>query len=147
MTLDPAWPNVELRMIDRTEIRLARYLRLLGTICLTALLPTLMPFDWIASSHAWLGFGEFPSAPIAEYLARATSAIAFVFGGLLWMLARDVRRNAPVIRYLMVATLVLAVVSLSIGMRAGLPPMWLVVDAAGAWLFCVPMLFWASQIH
>jgi hypothetical protein len=51
-----------------------------------------MPRSWLDVGHQVLGLGEFPTAPMAEYLARSVSALCTFYGGLLLLLARDVRR-------------------------------------------------------
>ena len=39
-------------------------LRLAGTITVSAFLTILLPVEWMASTHRWLGLGEFPRAPV-----------------------------------------------------------------------------------
>lgn len=45
-------------------------LRLAGAITVTAFFAIFLPVEWMASSHRWLGLGEFPRAPVVDYLAR-----------------------------------------------------------------------------
>src|SRR5687768_11378622 len=72
-------------------------LRLLGVICLLALFPFFIPRSWLDVGHRAVGLGEFPTAPIAEYLARSVCALCAFYGGLLLVLARDVQRYIAVI--------------------------------------------------
>src|SRR5258708_26988720 len=67
-------------------------LRLVGGVCLIALVPLLMPRSWIEAGHAWLDLGAFPAAPIAEYLARSVSSLSAFYGGLLVALDRKSTR-------------------------------------------------------
>jgi hypothetical protein len=74
-------------------------LRLVGGVCLLALVPLWMPRAWMDAGHRWLDLGPFPDAPIAEYLARSVSSLSAFYGGLLIALSFDVRRYVLVIRY------------------------------------------------
>ncbi|MBJ43912.1 MAG: hypothetical protein CMJ80_11695 [Planctomycetaceae bacterium] len=130
---------------DRSR-SLTTLLRVLGVVCLLALFPMLMPFEWITWTHARMGLGEFPQAPIAEYLARCTSALSAFYGGLLWVLARDVQRYRPMIVYQAAAMLLLSLTSLGIGLTVGVPVRWLLLDVLGCWTFCLPTLWLANQI-
>jgi Transposase IS66 family len=91
-----------------TEHWLTLLLRLVGGVCLLALVPLWMPRYGIEAGHAWLGWGEFPVAPIAEYLACSVSALCAFYGGLLVALSFDVRRYAPLICYQPVAIMALS---------------------------------------
>lgn len=105
-----------------------------GLACCTAIVPMLMPRGWIAKVHRdWLGMGEFPDQPVAEYLARATSGMYALYGGLLLLLAGRVKRYARLIRYQAVAIAALAVVGAFYG---GMPWYWVVGDVATAGGFC-----------
>ena len=114
------------------ETSLKAFLRIAGAICLVAVVPFLMPRAWIVACHAWLGLGAFPRQPIAEYLARSTSALCAFYGGLLWVLSADVRRFAPIITYQAVAIMFLAIVGNVLSVRCGMPVWWAVGDAGGA---------------
>ena len=114
------------------ETSLRVFLRIAGAICLVAVVPAVMPRAWIVACHAWLGLGAFPQQPIAEYLARSTSALCAFYGGLLWVLSGDVRRYAHVITYQAVAITLLAIVGNVLSVRCGMPLSWAVGDAAGA---------------
>ena len=81
------------------EYWLAVLLRVIGGVCLLALVPLWMPRGWIVAAHRWLDCGPFPDSAVAEYLARSVSALSAFYGGLLFVLSTDVRRYAPVIRY------------------------------------------------
>src|SRR5215204_4226824 len=109
-------------------------LRLLGVICTLALIPLFAPRSWLSAGHRFLGLGEFPAAPIAEYLARSVSALCVFYGGLLLLLARDVWRFVSIIRYQAVAIMTLSAVGIFAGTRAGLPAYLVIADALGCWV-------------
>ena len=105
-------------------MQLAIVLRIGGAIMLAATLAIILPTRWMAAIHAWLGMGQLPSAPILEYLTRSTSAIYAAHGGLLLVLAQDVRRHVRVIAFLGVANVALGGVLLAVDLYAGMPWYW-----------------------
>src|SRR5439155_12540712 len=111
------------------ERGLALLLRLVGGACLIALVSLWMPRSWIEASHHWLGWGEFPAAPVAEYLARSVSALSAFYGGLLVALSFDVRRYAALVRYQAVAIMMLSVCGVVVGGWAGVPRWFVGGDA------------------
>ena len=62
------------------ERTLTWLLWILGVMMLTALFAVVMPTDWMAATHAWLGLGTFPEAPITEYMARSLSMMYGLHG-------------------------------------------------------------------
>ena len=129
-------------MVERSaaERRLALLLRLVGGLCLLALVALWMPLSWIDAAHRRLGWGDFPDAPVAAYLARSVSALCGFYGGLLVGLSRDVRRYAPLIRYQAAAIMALSACGAVVGRAAGMPLWFVAGDAAGCWAYGVPML-------
>jgi hypothetical protein len=122
-------------------------LRLVGGLCLIALIPLWMPRSWLEAAHGWLGWGEFPAAPIAEYLARSVSALSAFYGGLLVVVSFDVRRYAPLIRYQAVAIMALSACGLVVGRWAGLPLWFVAGDMVACWAYCIPMLVLAQRVE
>jgi len=82
-----------------------------------------------------------PISPIVEYLARSTSALCVLYGGLLLFAATDVHRYAAIIRYQAIATICLAGVGAVFGFRAGMPAWWMISDGVGCAIFCGIMLW------
>ena len=121
-------------------------LRTFGAICLTALLPLLMPAAWIHAAHEWLGWGPFPSVPVALYMARSNSALSAFYGGLLLVLARDVSRHRPVIRYQAAAIMAYSTAGLILGRAAGMPWWFVLGDFIGCWVFCIPIWMLATKL-
>ena len=106
------------------ERRLALVLRLGGSVMLLATLAILLPSRWMVAVHAWLGMGELPRAGIIEYLTRSASALYASHGGLLIVVAQDVRRFLRVIVYLGLVNVALGGVLLAIDLFAGMPWYW-----------------------
>jgi hypothetical protein len=127
--------------------RLVLLLRLVGGVCLLALVPLWMPRAWMDAGHRWLGLGPFPDAPIAEYLARSVSSLSTFYGGLLVTLSFDVRRYGPVIRYQAVAIMLLSACGVVVGGWAGVPGWFVAGDAAACWAYCLPMLVLAWRVE
>lgn len=99
-------------------------LRVAGVLGCTAVFAVFMPTAWMAATHEWLGLGEFPDAPITQYLTRSLSAFYAVFGGLAIVVSTDVRRHVLVIAYLACATIAFGVLLIAIDALAGLPTSW-----------------------
>ena len=129
-----------------SESWLRLLLRILGWICVLALIPLVMPRSWMDIGHRYLGLGEFPSAPIAEYLARSVCALCAFYGGLLLLLAGDVRRFLSIIRYQAVAIMTLSAVGIFAGVRAGVPAFLVIADALGCWILLMPILILAARL-
>ena len=108
------------------------YLRLLlrlgGGLLVTAFLAVLLPVDWMASTHQWLGMGELPRAPVVDYLARSVAALYGFHGILLFVIARDPARYRAIVRYLAFMNLALGMMLIAIGLQAGLPLFWTLVE-------------------
>jgi hypothetical protein len=131
----------------RAERRLRLLLRLVGSVCLLALIPLWMPRAWIEGTHEWLGWGPFPAAPVAEYLARSVSGLSAFYGGLLVAMAADVRRYAPLIRYQAVAMLVLSASGAVLGSGAGIPLWFVGGDAVACLAYCLAMLALVRRVE
>ena len=130
-----------------TERWLRLLLRILGGICVLALIALFVPRSWLDAGHRFLGLGPFPAAPIAEYLARSVSALCAFYGGLLFLLACDVRRDLTIIRYQALAMMALSAIGNFAGVRAGLPAYLVVADTVGCWAFLLPILILAGRLN
>lgn len=115
------------------EKLLTLWLRLAGVVCAVALVAVVMPRAWHVMLHGALGLGDFPEAPIAEYLARGMSATCGLIGLLFLYLARDVRRHRDVICFLTVALMAVSLVSTIVLHDAGMPRWWLYGDVGSVW--------------
>jgi len=120
---------------DMVLVIFFRYL--LGIGSLFALVPVVMPFSWMVATHRWLGLGEMPDGPVVEYLARSVSAFYALFGALFLLVASDLERYRPVVRFLGVALALVGLVLLGVDLAAGMPwwwsalegPLWVVLGA------------------
>ena len=127
--------------------RISLLLRILGGICVLAVVPLFVPRTWLDAGHRFVGLGAFPTAPIAEYLASSVCALCTFYGGLLLVLASDVPRFIRVITYQAVAIMILSAFGIFAGVRAGLPAYLVVADALGCWIFLVPILVLAARMN
>jgi hypothetical protein len=132
--------------MNASHLPLRLLLRALGAICVLAIVPLVMPSRWLDVAHQSMGLGPFPSEPIAEYLARSMSSLCLFYGGLLLTLARDVERFAPIIKYQAVAIMILSAFGIYAGTRAALPPIWLIADAVGCWIFLLPIFLLSRKL-
>src|SRR5262245_65567814 len=104
---------------DKALVILFRYL--LGIGSLFALIPVCMPLSWMAATHRWLGLGEMPTGPVVEYLARSLSAFYAVVGALCLVVAADLERYRPLVRFLGVAFALLSMDILGVDLGAWRP--------------------------
>lgn len=114
--------------MSQADTALKLLLRIGGCVMLIAAFAVVLPSGWMAAIHRWLGLGEFPRAPVVEYLTRSISALYAIHGGILLLAASDVRRFAPLVRYLGVTTFLIGIALLAIDIYAGLPRPWIVVE-------------------
>ncbi len=109
--------------MNKTKL-LRLVMRVVGGVMLMAFAAALMPFDWMATAHAWLGLGELPEAPLVEYLARSASLLYALIGALFVLVAGDLERYGPIARFLGAAFVILGVVIIGVDVDAGLPLYW-----------------------
>src|SRR5262249_9775323 len=107
--------------MTRADKALVLLLRFLGVTALFAVVTVFMPVSWMAATHRWLGLGEMPTAPVVEYLARSVSACYAVLGALCLVMAADLERYRPLVRFLGAAQAVVGVVAISVDLAAGMP--------------------------
>jgi hypothetical protein len=103
-------------------------LRLAGAVMLCAFLAILLPVDWMAATHRWLGLGEFPRAPIVDYLARSISALYGFHGGLLLVISSDPVKYRAIVWYIAVMNVTFGLLIFAIDLQAGLPLYWTLLE-------------------
>src|SRR6266496_2516264 len=108
----------------KSEKVLVLLLRFVGVPALFALVAVFMPVSWMAATHRWLGLGEMPTGPVVEYLARSVSAFYALFGALCLVVASDLERYRPVVRFLGAAFALVGVILLGVDVTAGMPWWW-----------------------
>jgi len=104
--------------------RLQLLLRLFGTTSLAATIFVAAPESWMRDIHAALGLGVLPDEPIVGYLARSTSALYALTGGLFWTISFDPVRYRPVLSYLGSAVVLLGLSLFVVDWAEGLPTLW-----------------------
>jgi hypothetical protein len=110
--------------MTKSDSVLVILLRLVGLSALLALAAVFMPYSWMAATHRWLGLGEMPTGPVVEYLARSLSASYAVMGVLCLVVAADLERYRPLVRWLALVFALMSVVLLGVDLAAGMPWWW-----------------------
>jgi hypothetical protein len=121
--------------MTRADKAVVVLLRLVGVGALFALVAVFMPSSWMAATHRWLGLGEMPSGPVVEYLARSLSAFYAVFGALCLVVASDLERYRPLVRFLGVVFAGMSLVLLGVDVAAGMPWWWSASEGPGGVVF------------
>ena len=103
-------------------------LRIIGASGLFASLAVFMPMSWMAGIHDRLGLGEMPASPVVAYLARSVAVFYALFGALLLVLAGDIERYRPAVRFLGVMIAALGVVLAGVDLSAPMPWWWTVAE-------------------
>jgi hypothetical protein len=130
---------------DKVLVILLRYL--LGIPGLFALVGVFMPLSWMAGVHRWLGLGEMPTDPVVEYLARSVSALDALLGALCLVMASDLERYRPLVRFFGVAFALLGVVFTGIDLMAAMPWWWTVFEGPSAVLVGALLFILARPAH
>jgi hypothetical protein len=121
-------------------------LRSIAAAAMLAIVPVFMPHRWMDACHRWLGLGELPEQPVIVYLTRSLSAMYVFHGGLLWLLAGDVRRYAAPVVYVALAFIGFGAVMLWIDLRAGLPWFWVLSEGPFSLVFGLILLVVQAKI-
>lgn len=103
-------------------------LRFSGAVLLLAFGAMLLPADWMAAVHGWLGMGEFPDAPLTGYLVRSVAALYGFHGVLVLVVAGDPVRYERIVLYLGVMDIVFGLMMLAIDVHAGMPWFWTALE-------------------
>ena len=103
-------------------------LRIGGVVTSAAFLAVFLPVEWMSATHQWLGLGEFPRAPVVDYLARSIAVLYGFHGVLLLIIARDPARHLPIVRYVGVMNLVFGLLMVGIDIKAALPAWWTLTE-------------------
>lgn len=105
-----------------------------------------LPVSWIAASHEWLGMGPYPNRPIVDYLARSLSMFYGLVGLLLILIANDVRRFRPLVRYVGAGSVLAGVLMTFIGLRSGIPTYWSYHEGPSAAVFGLLVLWLVRSV-
>ncbi len=133
--------------MTNSEHLLKLLLRFLGTTSLFALVFVVAPYSWLDSIHSYLGMGQLPDKPVVGYLARSTSALYAILGGLFWTVSCDLERHRLVLRYLGAAITLFGAALLVIDWWEGLPFLWKVWEGPFLMAFGLAILFLSRTIR
>ena len=116
-------------------------LRVMGSSSLLGLIFVVAPFGWMDSIHQGLGMGPLSDDPVVGYVARSTSALYALIGGLLWVVSFDPGRHRRVLIYLGAAVTVFGAALLVVDWVEGLPLAWKLWEGPFVMVFGLTMLF------
>jgi hypothetical protein len=122
-------------------------LRFVGVTALFALAAVVMPSSWMAATHRRLGLGQMPTAPVVEYLARFLSASYAVTGALCLVVAADLERYRPLVRFLGAAFGLVSASLLGADLAAGMPWWWSASEGPGGVVFGALLFVLARSDH
>jgi hypothetical protein len=131
----------------RADKALMILLRFVGVTGLFALVAVVMPYSWMIETHRWLGLGDMPTSPIVEYLARSVSALDALLGALFLMLASDLERYRPLVRFMGLAFALMSVVLLGVDLAARMPWWWTASEGPGGVVFGALLFVLARPTH
>ena len=103
-------------------------LRISGVVLLAAFPAMLLPVEWMASTHQHIGLGQFPRAPVVEYLTRSIAALYGFHGVLVLLVSRDPVYYRGIVSYLAAMNVTFGLMMLAIDLKAGLPAMWTLLE-------------------
>lgn len=107
---------------------LVALLRVAGIITCTAFLAMFLPVEWMAATHRWLGLGDYPEAPVVEYLARSISALYGFHGVLLLIVSTNPIRYRALVWFVAAMNVAFGLMVLAIDWKAGMPWAWTLLE-------------------
>lgn len=111
------------------RLRLLRLLLRAGaSVLVTAFAAMLLPVDWMAATHEWLGMGEFPRRPVVDYLARSVAGLYGFHGILLFIVAQDPVKYRTIVSYLAFMNAAFGLMMIAVDLHAGLPWFWTLAE-------------------
>ena len=134
-------------LMTRADQALMILLRFVGVSALFALVAVFMPLSWMTATHHWLGMGEMPTAPVVEYLARSLSAFYALVGALCLVMASDLERYRPLVRFFALAFIVLSILFTGVDVAAGMPWWWSASEGPGGVVFGALLFVLARPAH
>jgi len=123
-----------------SRILTAWILRLSGAVEILAFIAVIMPRSWMEISHAWLGMGEMPNAPVLMFMIRQASYTYGMHGVSLWVLASDVIRFRKLVILNGIAYLLAGPIFFWIDCTTGMPWYWTAIDSLGCLCFGAAIL-------
>lgn len=104
------------------------FLRVAGAVTALAFVAVVMPRSWMEGAHEALGMGPMPRGAVVDFMIRQASLVYGLHGAALWLMAGDVPRYRPLIRYTGWAFLLAAPIFAAIDYTADMPWFWLLGD-------------------
>jgi hypothetical protein len=104
------------------------FLRLAGITEIIAFFAVAMPRSWMEATHAWLGMGAMPDAPLVMFMVRQASYVYGMHGVSLLVLATDVVGFRKLIILNGISFLLAGPVFFWIDYTAGMPWWWTLAD-------------------
>jgi len=124
----------------RTRV-LVLLLRLAGALTAVAFLAMLLPIEWMASTHRWLGLGELPRSPVVDYLARSVAAFYGFHGLLLLLVSTDPVRHRSIVSYIAFMNIAFGLILVAIDLHAGMPLFWTISEGPPIVAFGIVVAF------
>lgn len=121
--------------------RLRWFLQVIGGVSLLAFAAAVMPQCWMVEITAALGLAAYPDSALTDYLARNLSLLYGFVGAALLVVAGDLDRYRPLVRYAWVGTLLFGVLQFVVDSMAGMPAWW-VVGESGSTVIGGAILAW-----
>ena len=116
-------------------------LRIGAVVTMMAFPTMLLPTDWMAATHRWLGLGEFPRVAVVDYLARSIAGLYGFHGVLLFLVSRDPVRYRSIVRYVGWMNAVFGTMVFFIDLHAGMPLWWTLGEGPPILAFGVVILY------
>ena len=122
-------PRQRLERNSRVTRGLLLFLRVVGGVSLLAFAAAVMPQKWIVETSEELGFDPFPESPLTYYLARNLSLLYGFVGAALLVIASDLQRYRPLVRYVWMGTILFGGLQLVVNSMSGLPIWWVLGES------------------
>ena len=135
-------------MKEMPEARLlVWFLRLFGGVTCCAVFAAVLPTEWMAATHAWLGLGPLPRGAVVEYLSRSISLLYAIHGGAIVLASTDIRRYAPLITYLGIADGTMGLLLIAVDAYSGLPWYWTALEGPSVTIAALILLVLNSRVQ
>jgi len=122
-------------------------LRIGGAVTCAAFFAVFLPVEWMAATHRWLGLGEFPRAPVVDYLARSIAALYGFHGVLLFIVARNPVQYRTIVQFIGVMNIVFGLLLTAIDVNAGMPAHWTLAEGPPIILFGLIVLYLSRSLR
>lgn len=119
-------------------------LRLSGTFTSLAFLAMLLPVEWMASIHQAVGLGEFPRAPVVDYLARSIAALYGFHGALLLLVSTNPVKHRTIVWFIAILNIAFGVMLVAIDVHAGMPMVWTLFEGPSIIVFGI-VIAWLNR--